>query len=149
MLPDDLWGPQEPRFAFPVFGDRQNRLSYSLGYDLVGSRLQTARRFLGAIKRKQGVRWYALRDMVAIAPPHVRVRGAFLTRDGQLVARLGEIADLVPGASFDISINALLETQDVQVQDGMFLVVMSRNYCPDFIRRQIAQMPAERASHFR
>lgn len=126
MLPDDLWSPQEPRFAFPVFGDRDNRLSFSLGYDLIGTRKQTARRFLGSIKRRQGVRWYTLRDLFAVGPPHVRVRGAFLTREGGLVSRVGEIADLVPGGSFDISVNALLETQDVAVKDGMFLVVMSR-----------------------
>ena len=126
MLPDNLWSPQEPRFAFPVFGDRDNRLSFSLGYDLVGTKKQTLRRFLGAIRRKQGVRWYALRDLVAIRPPHVRIRGALLARDGALIARLGEIADLVPGGSFDISVNALLETQNVPVTDGMFLVVMSR-----------------------
>jgi hypothetical protein len=126
MLPDHLWQPQEPRFAFPVFADRHNRLSYSLGYDLVGSRKVTAKRFLSSIKRRQGIRWYALQDLFALRPPSVRIRGSFLTRDGTLVRELGEIASLTPGGSFDISINALLEGAGVEVVDGMFLVVMSR-----------------------
>jgi hypothetical protein len=126
MLPADLWSPAEPRFTFPVFGDFENRLGYTLGYDLVVSRVRTARRFAGSIKRRQGVRWSALADLVAIRRPHVRLRGAFLSRDGELVHRLGEIAELAPGGSFEISVNALLESQDIAVRDGMFLVVMSR-----------------------
>src|SRR5687767_11354399 len=93
---------------------------------MIGNRKMTANRFLGSIKRRQGIRWYTLQDLFALRPPSVRIRGSFLTRDGKLVKELGEIASLAPGGSFDISINALIEGAGVEVADGMFLVVMSR-----------------------
>lgn len=126
MLPEDLWSPQEPRFAFPIFADRTNRLSFALGYDLIGTRLQTARRFAGSIKRRQGIRWATLADLLALRPQRVEIRASLLSREGEFIKRLGPVAELKPGASFDVSINALIETNGLPVTDAMCLVVMSR-----------------------
>jgi len=125
MLPE-LWTEDEPRFAFPFFADRDNRLSYALGFDLVGTRAQTLRKLASAVKRRQGIRWYALRDLVRTEPPVVQIRGSFLSRAGELLGELGGLAELRPGASFDININEQLRACDLELEDGMVLIIMSR-----------------------
>jgi hypothetical protein len=57
---------------------------------------------------------------------HLRFRGAFLDRDGRLLAVLPEFAEVGYRQGFDISVNGLLARAGVAIQDGQFLLIADR-----------------------
>lgn len=125
----DLFLPYEPRAVYPFFAGMENRLNYVLRATYVPSPKAALRHVVGRIlSRGHAANPRFLTRVVtdSLRGIRVRFRGAFLDRDGHLVAEIPPFAEVRYLQGFDISIDQLLQHQAVPRQDGQFLLIADR-----------------------
>lgn len=129
MLTEKLFKPHEPRNVYPVFADCDNRVGYVFRDTYVSSP-RTAIRFAAKsfVKRDHRTPVGFLSRVVldSFRGIEMRFRGAFLDRDGKLLATFPEFARIRYLEGFDVSVNDLLAAQGIPLQDGQFLVIADR-----------------------
>lgn len=124
-----LFAAHEPRNVFPYFANCENRLSYVLR-DTYLAPPKEALKYAGKsiVKRDSRHSLSSLTRIVADSLTAVKIgfRGAFLTRDGALLATFPEFARVKHLEAFDICINDLLQKNGIPSQDGLFLCIADR-----------------------
>ena len=129
MLPDKLFKIHEPRNVFPFFENCENRLSYVLRNTHTATPKQALRYVAGRLLRRdyRNSPEYLSRIVVdSFRGMRLSFRGAFLTRDGKLLATFPTFASVKYPEGIDISVNDLLEKHNVPKQDGQFLLIADR-----------------------
>ena len=129
MLPATLFQPHEPRAVYPVFADRENRLAYVLRATYIAKPKAALRHVTGRILRR-GNRMPPSLAMRMVSDSlrgiRLRFRGAFLDRDGRVLAQIPPFAEIRYRQGFDVLVNALVADRGVEVQDGQFLLIADR-----------------------
>jgi hypothetical protein len=129
MLPSNLFRPHEPRAVYPVFADQDNRLAYVLRETYIASPMTALRHTVGrVVRRDHHVSPGFLARIVVDSIRGIRLnfRGAFLDRDGRLIASFPNIATVHYRQGFDFSVNELFAAKGVPLQDGQFLLIADR-----------------------
>jgi hypothetical protein len=129
MLPERHFRPHEPRAVYPIFADRDNRLTYVLRETYIAGPRAALRHAAGRLIRRDH---HTAPDFLArivldsLRGIRLRFRGAFLDRDGKLLAKVPAFAEVAYRRGFDISVNALMAKAGLPVQDGQFLLIADR-----------------------
>jgi len=129
MLREPLFRPHEPRAVYPVFADRDNRLSYVLRETYIAGLPAALRHAAGRLIRRDH---HTAPDFLtrivldSIRGIQLNFRGAFFDREGRLIVRIPPFARVQYRQGFDVSINVLLADADVALQDGQFLLIADR-----------------------
>jgi hypothetical protein len=124
-----LFQPYEPRAIFPVFSDCENRLNYILRETYIPGPRAVLRHVAGRILKRDHAahpRFLARLMMDSLRGIRLGFRGAFLRRDGRLIAEIPRFASVGYRQGFDISIDRLLAASGLAKQDGQFLLIADR-----------------------
>jgi hypothetical protein len=124
-----LFEPYEPRAVYPVFADRDNRLSYVLRATYIATPRAATRHALGRLFRRDhhtSMRFLTRIVLDSLTGIRLRFRGAYLDRDGNLLAEIPVFADIGYKQGIDISVNSLITDAGQEIQDGQFLLICDR-----------------------
>ena len=128
-LPSQLFRAYEPRNVFPFFANLQNHLSYVLRETYVPTFRQSIKHSAKLVlKRDRRVSASHIGRLLIDSQRGIRLnfRGAFFSRNGQLLGVIPEFASLRYFQSFDINVNQLLAKAGIPIQDGLFLAIADR-----------------------
>jgi hypothetical protein len=126
MLKPSLWTVTEPRLIFPVFGTADNLVDLALQPGPRRTWRDLARPAYNHFRR--GKPWQpVLSDYwnLLLDPPY-RFRGAFVDREGRLLAEGHLPGRFRAGQYFTCRVNDWLSAQGVPMQDGAFILISSR-----------------------
>lgn len=126
MLPAGLWKPWEPRSYFPVFAQAHNQVDFMVQPSFIPTWRDWARPANDwRKKRKTFARTIHTYLNLTLRRP-INLRGAFLTRQGELV-QSWELQQGLRAGDFHVAdINALLVAAGKPLVDGIFVLVASR-----------------------
>lgn len=129
MLPQKLFRAHEPRAVYPVFADRDNRIAYVLRETYIATPQAAIRHAAGRILRRDnrlGTSFLGRIVVDSVRGIRLRFRGAFLDRDGNLLATVPVFAETAYRQGFDVSLNALMEKAGLPLCDAQFLLIADR-----------------------
>ncbi|MEK9643939.1 MAG: hypothetical protein VW547_00205 [Alphaproteobacteria bacterium] len=129
MLPRDTFRTYEPRAVYPVFADRDNRIAYVLRETYIADPRAALRHAAGRLLRRDHHVAPAFLSRIvldSIRGIRLRFRGAFLDRDGNLLATVPVFAETAYGQGFEISLNALMEDAGIPIRNAQFLLIADR-----------------------
>jgi hypothetical protein len=124
-----LFEPYEPRAIYPVFADRDNRLSYVLRATYIATPQAATRHALGRLIRRDhhtSLRFLTRIVMNSLTGIRLRFRGVFLDRDGNILAEIPVFSEVEYRQGFDVSLNKLIEQAGLPMSDGQFLLICDR-----------------------
>lgn len=126
MLPATLWHPWEPRTVFPTFADAETTIDFVAQESLRPTLRSLARIGYTLVKKQKPVEMIGRDALNVLLGRGIRFRGAFLTRDGQLVRDWILSEPLQAGDFFSVCVNRLLEREGIAPDDGLFVLIASR-----------------------
>ena len=126
MLDGDCWGPNEPRLNFPIFGDSENSIEFTIQED----NNFTLRRLLAPIYHvlKTPKKLFTLFSLYKsmFFPKRYKFRGVFLNRKGEQLHKGIFEGAYRPGDYVSWNINDWLKNNNIKIQDGNFIFIASR-----------------------
>ncbi len=126
---NQLFKVYEPRAVYPIFKDCDNRLSYVLRDTYVPSFKAAIRHAAGRVLKRDhhtSAKFLFRIVLDSIRGIKINFRGAFLNRDGKLIAEFPRLFSIKYLNGFDLSINDILARNNIDLQDGQFLLIADR-----------------------
>lgn len=130
MLPKNLFAQHEPRNVFPFFKNCENHINYVLREKVSQNPLLVlqfiAKRFIRGRDLIESNKFFRRILLDSLRGIKINFRGAFLDQGGKLISLFPNICSVQYGQGFDISVNQLLLENNVELQDGQFLLIADR-----------------------
>ncbi len=133
MLSPNAWRQEEPRLNFPVFGDAENHIDFTLQDDpkLTPKRLAVPAYHFVKGRKPLATMIDDYRHLFGAEP--YRFKGVFLDRQGREKLAGPLPGEYRPGGFFHCNLNHWLSHHQVPLQDGTFVLVASRGRADRFL----------------